>query len=105
MDILCPVESIKINKRKIVITANDNTVPYDGKPHGGNGYTVSGISGEENSGLVTGHEVKNVVISGEQTEEGTYENALVPSGAQIFEGNSLPNHQQLLSIVRNSQQL
>ena len=80
--------SININKRKIVITANDNTVPYDGKPHGGNGYTVSGISGEENSGLVTGHEVKNVVISGEQTEEGTYENALVPSGAQIFEGNT-----------------
>ncbi len=78
--------NININRRQIVITANDNTVSYDGKAHGGNGYTVSGVSGKENTGLLSGHEVKNVVISGEQTDEGTYENGLIPSGAQIFEG-------------------
>ena len=80
--------NILINKRPVVITANDSSAPYDGKPHGGNGYTVSGIAGTENSGLLPGHTVKNVVITGTQIEEGTYENGLVPMGAQIFEGNN-----------------
>ncbi len=78
--------NITINRRVVVITANDNTVSYDGKAHGGNGYTISGVSGKENTGLLPGHEVKNVVLSGEKTAEGTYENGLIPSGAQIFEG-------------------
>mgnify|MGYP002522557538 CR=1 FL=1 len=80
--------SITVNRRQLVITANDNTVPYDGKAHGGNSYTVSGVSGKENTGLLPGHEVKNVAVSGEQTAEGTYENGLIPSGAQIFDGTN-----------------
>lgn len=78
--------NLNINKRQVVITANDSTVPYDGKAHGGSGYTVSGVSGKENTGLLPGHEVKNVAVAGSRTEDGTYENELVPSGAQIFEG-------------------
>ena len=72
----------------ITITANNVAADYDGKTHGGSGYTVSGIAGTENSGLLPGHTVKNVVITGTQIEEGTYENGLVPMGAQIFEGNN-----------------
>ena len=79
---------------KVVLTAADNTVVYDGQPHGaklnaageievGTSYTITN--------LADGHKVQSVVISGSETAVGEYENRLVPSGAKIVdaEGNDV----------------
>ena len=79
---------------KVKITAADNTVEYDGQPHGaklnaageievGTSYTITN--------LADGHKVQSVVISGSETAVGEYENRLVPSGAKIVdaEGNDV----------------
>ena len=66
-------------KIKLVITANDNLkVPYDGQPHGGNGYTDTGVA--------SGHEITGVTISGSEINAGVYEGKLEPSGAVIKAG-------------------
>lgn len=64
-----------INKRSLTIEANDNTVDYDGKPHGEDGYVATG--------LANGDTVESVTFNGSQTNPGTYENLLVPSEAVI----------------------
>ena len=64
-----------INKRPLTIEANDNTVDYDGKPHGEDGYVATG--------LAKGDTVESVTFNGSQTNPGTYENLLVPSEAVI----------------------
>ena len=79
---------------KVVLTAANNTVVYDGQPHGvklnaageievGTSYTITN--------LANGHKVQSVVISGSETAVGEYENRLVPSGAKIVdaEGNDV----------------
>lgn len=72
---------LEINPIDLTITAKDNTVPYDGNAHGGNGYNVTGT-------LATGETVTSVTISGSETEPGTYTNKLVPSNAVIKKGNT-----------------
>ena len=64
-----------IDKRPLTIEANDNTVDYDGKPHGEDGYVATG--------LAEGDTVESVTFNGSQTNPGTYENLLVPSEAVI----------------------
>ena len=66
-----------INPRNITIRANDNTVEYDGKPHGENGYTLEG------DGLAEGEKILGLVIDGEQTEAGFYPGELKPHDALI----------------------
>ena len=66
-----------INPRNITIRANDNTVEYDGKPHGENGYTLEG------DGLAEGEKILGLVIDGEQTEAGFYPGELKPHDARI----------------------
>ena len=76
-------------KIKLTITANDNTVKYDGKPHGGNGYTDTGVA--------SGHEITGVTISGSQTNAGTYEGELVPGNAKIedADGKDVTSHYEI----------
>ena len=66
-----------INPRNITIRANDNTVEYDGKPHGENGYTLEG------DGLAEGETILGLVIDGEQTEADFYPGELKPRDALI----------------------
>ena len=66
-----------INPRNITIRANDNTVEYDGKPHGENGYTLEG------DGLAEGEKILSLVIDGERTEAGSYPGELKPHDARI----------------------
>ena len=66
-----------INPRNITIRANDNTVEYDGTPHGENGYTLEG------DGLAEGEKILGLVIDGEQTEAGFYPGELKPHDALI----------------------
>ena len=66
-----------ISPRNIIIRANDNTVEYDGKPHGENGYTLEG------DGLAEGEKILSLVIDGEQTEAGSYPGELKPHDARI----------------------
>ena len=66
-----------INPRNITIRAKDNTVEYDGKPHGENGYTL------EDDGLAEGEKILGLVIDGEQTEAGSYPGELKPHDALI----------------------
>ncbi len=79
---------------KVVLTAADNTVEYDGQPHGAKlnaaGEIEAGVS-YTITNLADGHKVKSVVISGTETAVGEYENRLVPSGAKIVdaEGNDV----------------
>ena len=74
---------------KLTITANDNTVKYDGKPHGGNGYTPTGV--------VDGHKITGVTISGSETAVGEYKNKLVPSDAKIEDaaGKDVTSHYEI----------
>ncbi len=73
---------------KVELKAANNTVVYDGQPHGaklnaageieaGTSYTITN--------LADGHKVQSVVISGSETAVGEYENRLVPSGAKIVD--------------------
>ena len=84
---------LKITQRgagdmKVVLTAADNTVVYDGQPHGvklndkdeieaGVSYTITN--------LANGHKVKSVAIDGTETAVGEYEDRLVPSDAKIVD--------------------
>ena len=72
---------LKIDPINLTITAKDNTVAYDGRAHGENGYDVTGT-------LATGETVTNVTINGSQTEPGTYQNELKPSNAVIKKGDT-----------------
>ena len=60
---------------KVTITAKDNTVTYDGKSHGEDGYTVTN--------LAAGDRVETVTIAGTATDAGTYTGKLEPSNAKI----------------------
>ena len=87
--------ALKITKRgagemKVVLTAADNTVVYDGQPHGaklnaagqieaGTSYTITN--------LAEGHSVQTVAIDGTETAVGEYPNKLVPNGALIVDAN------------------
>ena len=73
---------------KVVLTAADNTVVYDGQSHGAKlnaaGEIEAGVS-YTITNLANGHKVQSVVISGRETAVGEYENRLVPSGAKIVD--------------------
>ena len=73
---------------KVVLTAADNTVVYDGQPHGvklnAAGEIEAGVS-YTITNLADGHKVQTVVISGTETAVGKYEDKLVPSGAKIVD--------------------
>ena len=73
---------------KVVLTAADNTVVYDGQPHGvklnDKGEIEAGVS-YTITNLADGHKVQSVVISGSETAVGEYENRLVPSVAKIVD--------------------
>lgn len=80
-----------INPRNITIRANDNTVEYDGNPHGENGYTLEG------DGLAEGETILGLVIDGQQTEAGFYPGELKPHDALIgAEGEEFnPNNYEI----------
>lgn len=68
---------LTITKRPVEITANNNTVEYDGQPHGvntANPYTVTAATAD--TGLVTGHVLTDVEIAFKATKAGTYTNEL-----------------------------
>ena len=73
---------------KVVLTAADNTIVYDGQSHGAKlnaaGEIEAGVS-YTITNLANGHKVQSVVISGRETAVGEYENKLVPSGAKIVD--------------------
>ena len=69
--------TLTITKRPVTITAENNTVKYDGKAHGANPatpYTVKAAT--EDSGLAGGHKESNVNIAFTATNVGTYVGAL-----------------------------
>ena len=73
---------------KVVLTAANNTVVYDGQPHGVKLNAAGEIEVDTSytiTNLADGHKVQSVVISGSETAVGEYENRLVPSGAKIVD--------------------
>ena len=77
-------------EEKVKITAADNTVEYDGQPHGAKLNAAGQI--EVNVSYTTeylapGHKVQTVAIDGSQTAVGKYPKELVPSGAIIVDKN------------------
>ena len=79
-------------EEKVKITAADNTVEYDGQPHGaklnaanqievGTSFTVTN--------LAEGHSVKTLAIEGSETDAGVYADKLVPGKAVIVDGNGV----------------
>ena len=76
---------------RLIITANDNTVEYDGQPHGENGHT--------DEGLAAGHTVTDIVIDGEKTNVGVYEDELVPREGSVTvkdaDGNDVTDHYEI----------
>ena len=85
---------LEITKRAATVTANDNKgILYDGKEHGGNGYT--------SSNLLDGHTVTGVVIDGAKVDAGLYEDALVPHDATIVDaqGNDVSANYELTYIA------
>ena len=73
---------------KVVLTAANNTVVYDGQPHGvklnDKGEIEAGVS-YTITNLADGHKVQTVAIDGTETAVGEYEDRLVPSGAKIVD--------------------
>ena len=96
---------LKITKRgagevKVTLKAADNTVIYDGQPHGaklnaageieeGTSYTITN--------LAEGHRVKTVAINGSETNVGEYPGKLAPSGAVIVDkdGNDVTENYEV----------
>ena len=64
-------------EKKVKVIANDNTVEYDGKAHGENGY--------ETEYLAEGHSVDTVTIDGSRINVGKYADELVPHDAKIVD--------------------
>ena len=91
---------------KVVLTAADNTVVYDGQSHGAKlnaaGEIEAGVS-YTITNLANGHKVQSVVISGRETAVGEYENRLVPSGAKIVDaaGNDVTSHYEIKYVPGN----
>ena len=75
---------------KVVLTAANNTVVYDGQPHGAKlnaaGKIEAGVS-YTITNLAENHSVQTVAIDGSQTAVGKYPKELVPSGAIIVDKN------------------
>ncbi len=76
--------TLEITKRgageaKVKVIANDNTVTYDGKAHGENGYTTER--------LAKGHRVETVTIDGSKIDAGKYDDLLVPRDAKIVDAD------------------
>ena len=63
----------------VTITANSNSVNYDGKEHGENGFT--------SANLAPNQEVKSVTITGSEINTGRYPGKLVPSAAVIVDNS------------------
>ena len=85
---------LEITRRAATVTASDNKgILYDGKEHGGNGYT--------SSNLLDGHTVTGVVIDGAKVDAGLYEDALVPHDATIVDaqGNDVSANYELTYVA------
>ena len=86
---------LKITRRgageqKVVLTAANNTVVYDGQAHGAKLNDAGEIAVNTSytiTYLAEGHSVQTVAISGSQTNVGKYPSELVPSGAIIVDGD------------------
>ena len=87
--------ALKITRRgagemKVVLTAADNSVVYDGQPHGAKRNAAGAIEAGTSytiTNLAEGHSVQTVAIDGTETAVGEYPNKLVPSGAVIVDAN------------------
>ena len=79
-------------ERKVLIIARDNTVEYDGKPHGQNGI--------DTDYLAPGHRVADVTIDGEKINAGRYAALLYPHDAVIVdaEGNDVTHNYKLTYV-------
>lgn len=79
-------------ERKVLIIARDNTVEYDGKPHGQNGI--------DTDYLAPGHRVADVTIDGEKINAGRYAALLYPYDAVIVdaEGNDVTHNYKLTYV-------
>lgn len=89
--------NLRINKRgagerKVLIIARDNTVEYDGQPHGQNGI--------DTDYLAPGHRVADVTIDGEKINAGRYAALLYPYDAVIVdaEGNDVTHNYKLTYV-------
>ena len=81
-----------ISKAKLTITAKDKEYTYNGniQGEGDTVYTTGLDSKIEVSGLVGSDNVTQITLFSQETNAGEYENAIVPSNAQI--GNSTDNY-------------
>lgn len=79
-------------ERKVLIIARDNTVEYDGQPHGQNGF--------DTDYLAPGHRVADVTIDGEKINAGRYAALLYPYDAVIVdaEGNDVTHNYKLTYV-------
>lgn len=79
-------------ERKVLIIARDNTVEYDGQPHGQNGIDADY--------LAPGHRVADVTIDGEKINAGRYAALLYPHDAVIVdaEGNDVTHNYKLTYV-------
>ena len=93
--ITCIPGGLKITRRgagdqKVVLTAANNTVVYDGQAHGAKRNDAGAIAVNTSytiTYLAEGHSVQTVAIAGSQTNVGEYPSELVPSDAIIVDGN------------------
>ena len=79
-------------EEKVKITAADNTVEYDGQPHGAKLNAANQIEVDTSftvTNLADGHSVKTLAIDGSETDAGVYANKLVPGNAVIVDGNGV----------------
>ena len=91
----CIPGGLKITRRgagekKVMLTAANNTVVYDGQAHGAKLNDAGEIAVNTSytiTYLAEGHSVQTVAISGSQTNAGRYPEELVPSGAIIVDEN------------------
>lgn len=82
------IGTLTVTARPVTVTADDREVEYNGTEQGakdGTCYTVS--SSGKDTGLVSGHTLEGITISGGKTEVGTYAKELKPSGAKIVDND------------------
>lgn len=86
-DISCVNGSLEVRQRYLSVIANSYSKPYDGEPLFGTSVVVDELS-EYNDGLIDGHYISDIVLSGSITNCGSTNNVI--ESIEIYDADGNP---------------
>ena len=86
-DISCVNGSLEVRQRYLSVTANSDSKEYNGEPLFGTSVVVDELS-EYNDGLIDGHYISDIVLSGSITNRGSTDNFI--ESIEIYDADGNP---------------